>query len=149
MSGDPTRAGDSGGGSDSRGGPGSGSTLSEAQLAAAVTAYFSAMDALDVEATVALFAEDGELECVTDGRHPRGHAELRAFFHGVVDGSHGMEHPVTWQAIDAARGAVATIQDYRDVRDTGAVYDERTCNFFRIAPDGRIQSIRFWRGKAS
>ena len=81
MSADPTRAGGPGGGSGSGGG--SGATLSEAQLAAAVTAYFSAMDALDVEATVALFAEDGELECVTDGRHPRGHAELRAFFHGV------------------------------------------------------------------
>lgn len=116
-------------------------------LAAAVRAYFAAMDALDVEATVALFALGGELECVTDGRHPRGHDELRAFFHGVVDGSLGMDHPVTWIAVDPVRRTVATVQDYHDVRENGAVYDERTCNVFTFAADGRIARIRFWRAK--
>lgn len=57
-----------------------------------------------------------------------------------------MEHPITWIAVDAARRAVATIQDYHDVRDTGAVYDERTCNVFAFAADGRIARLCFWRG---
>lgn len=131
------------------GGSASAGAAAAAALEAGVHAYFAALDALDVEATVALFVPDGELLCVTDGRNPRGHDELRAFFHGVVDGSRGMEHPVSWQAIDPARRAAATIQDYHDVRDTGAVYAERTCNFFAFAEDGRIERLRFWRGKSA
>lgn len=127
-----------------------------AELQAAVDAYFVALDALDVEGVVALFAPGGTLECVTDGRAPRGAEELRAFFHGVCDGSQEMDHPVTWIAVDVPGLAVATIQDYRDVRSTGAVYDERTCNLFRFERAGGaggaggtgallIRSIRFWR----
>ncbi len=118
-----------------------------AALRTAVDAYFAALDALDVEATVALFAPGATLECVTDGRNPRGHDELRAFFHGVVDGSRGMVHPIVWIAVDGEAGSVATVQEYRDERDSGAVYEERTCNVFAFDEEGRITRLRFWRGK--
>lgn len=118
-----------------------------AALRAAVDGYFAALDALDVEATVALFAPGATLECVTDGRNPRGHDELRAFFHGVVDGSRGMVHPVVWIAVDGEAGSVATVQEYRDERDSGAVYEERTCNVFGFDGEGRITRLCFWRGK--
>ena len=118
-----------------------------AALRAAVDGYFAALDTLDVEATVALFAPGATLECVTDGRNPRGHDELRAFFHGVVDGSRGMVHPVVWIAVDGEAGSVATVQEYRDEPDSGAVYEERTCNVFGFDGEGRITRLRFWRGK--
>ena len=127
--------------------PGAATRVSAAALRAAVDGYFAALAALDVEATVALFAPGATLECVTDGRSPRGHEELRAFFHGVVDGSRGMVHPVVWIAVDEAAGSVATVQEYRDERDTGAVYEERTCNVFGFDGEGRITRLRFWRGK--
>lgn len=127
--------------------PGAAPAPRAAALRAAVDGYFAALDALDVEATVALFAPDATLECVTDGRNPRGHDELRAFFHGVVDGSRGMVHPIVWIAVDEAAGSVATVQEYRDERDTGAVYEERTCNVFAFDGAGRITRLRFWRGK--
>lgn len=120
---------------------------SAADLRAAVERYFAALDALDVEAVVALFAPGGSLECVTDGRAPRGADELRAFFHGVCDGSRGMEHPVTWIAVDPAARRVATAQDYHDVRDSGAVYDERTANLFELDEACRLVRVRFWRGR--
>ena len=130
--------------------PGAGAAVPRAAaLRTAVDAYFAALDALDVEATVALFAPGATLECVTDGRNPRGHDELRAFFHGVVDGSRGMVHPIVWIAVDGEAGSVATVQEYRDERDTGAVYEERTCNVFAFDEEGRITRLRFWRGSAA
>ena len=121
--------------------------LDAAALRAAVDRYFEALDALDVDAVVAQFAPGGSLACVTDGRAPQGHEELRAFFHGVCDGSRGMEHPVRWAAVDVAARRVAVHLHYLDEREGGAVYDEQTCNLFELDEQGRLLRVLFWRGR--
>ena len=115
-------------------------------IAAAVGRYFEALDRLDVDATVACFAADGELECVSDGRRARGDAELREFLHGVVDGSHGMVHEVTTLVVDPETRTAAAEQHYRDERADGRVYDERTVNLFELDDECRLVRVRFWRG---
>jgi ketosteroid isomerase-like protein len=118
-------------------------------FARSVERYFAALDSLDVEATVACFAEDGSLECVSDGRRAVGPEQLREFVAGVTDGSLGMVHDVVRLVIDVDAGECATEQDYRDRRSDGRVYDERTCNFFSFAADGRLRHVRFWRGASA
>ena len=74
-------------------------------------------------------------------------AGLRAFFHGVCDGSRGMVHPVLWAAVDVAARRVAVHLHYRDEREGGAVYDEQTCNLFELDEQGRLARVLFWRGR--
>lgn len=121
-------------------------SLNRDEIARSVERYFAALDSLDVEATVACFAEDGSLECVSDGRRAVGPEQLRDFVSGVTDGSQGMVHALVTLVIDVDAGECATEQDYHDRRSDGRVYDERTCNFFSFAPDGRLRRVRFWRG---
>jgi PPOX class probable F420-dependent enzyme len=119
----------------------------EDSLRARVQHYFDAIDTFDVEAAVALFAPDGELRCESDGRHARGHDEIREFLHGVVDGSVEMIHDIEALAVDASAGTAFTLQAYRDQRSDGRFYDERTINSYAFDPDGRLRAVRFWRGK--
>ena len=121
--------------------------LDAAALRTAVDRYFEALDALDVDAVVEQFAPGGSLLCVTDGRAPRGHDELRAFFEVVCGGSRGMVHPVLWAAVDVAARRVAVHLHYRDEREGGAVYDEQTCNLFELDEQGRLARVLFWRGR--
>ncbi len=112
----------------------------------AVDRYFAALDSLDVDATVACFADDASIECVSDGRHAVGAEEIRHFVSDVTVGSLGMTHHVVNLVVDVDSGECATERDYYDRRSNGSVYDERTCNFFSVAHDGRLQRVRFWRG---
>ena len=116
------------------------------RVEATVRAYFDALDRFDVEATLACFAPGAELRCMSDERVARGEEELRAFFHGVVDGSEEMLHAVTNVVVEPDGRRAATEQDYDDRRSNGNHYAEKTCNFFDFDAEARITAVRFWRG---
>ena len=115
-------------------------------LRARVQQYFDAVDTFDVEGAVAMFAPDGELRCESDDRHARGHREISEFLHGVTDGSVEMIHDIEALAVDPAAGTAFSQQAYKDQRDDGRVYDERTINSYAFDASGRFRIVRFWRG---
>ena len=119
--------------------------LQEGLIERRINEYFEAVDRLEIDPILDCFTVDAELTCVSDGRHARGHDELRTFFNGVIDGSLEMKHAITNLLVDAERGRAATEQDYHDRRSNGLVYDERTCNFFEFDESGKITRLRFWR----
>jgi PPOX class probable F420-dependent enzyme len=120
--------------------------LTRDQLLAKVQSYFDAVDRLDVDAAVAMFAPDGELRCESDDRHARGRDEISAFLHGVCDGSVEMIHDIEAIAADPEAGTAFSQQAYKDTRSDGRIYDERTINSFAFDSDGRFSVVRFWRG---
>ena len=120
----------------------------ESLVEAVVSGYFGAMDAGDVEACVACFADDAVL--LTENRmRLEGKEELRAFFARLVAISHEMLHEVTNLVVDVDAGKVACELRYANTRREGGRLDMANCNFFDFDPSGRFTRVKFWLGDPS
>jgi ketosteroid isomerase-like protein len=118
--------------------------LTRDQLAALPTSYFKAVDAKDVDAIVAHFADDATLTVQTDHVTFNGASEIRRMFADFVGNSSSIFHEIRNIVVEEAAGKVATEQGYIGELADGTRNDMHNCNFFDVGPDGKFTRVIIW-----
>lgn len=113
-------------------------------IAAAPAAYFDAVDAKDLDATLAFFADDATFTVQTAHLTWSGRDEIAGMFRGFFDGYATIRHEITNLVVDEATARASTEQHCPHVRSDGAPETLTTCNVFDFAPDGRFQRVIVW-----
>ena len=119
-------------------------TLSRDQLAALPDTYFRAVDAMDVDAILAHFADDATLTVQTDNVTFTGADEIRRMFTDFIGASVSIFHGIKNIVVEPDTGKVATEQSYIGELKDGTRNDMHNCNFFDIGPDGRFTRVIIW-----
>lgn len=113
-------------------------------LATAPAAYFDAVDAKDLEATLAFFADEATFTVQTAHLTWTGKEEIAAMFRGFFDGYATIRHEITNLVVDELTSRTATEQRCPHIRNDGTPETLTTCNFFSFADDGRFQRAIVW-----
>lgn len=113
-------------------------------LAKAPDTYFKAVDAMDVDAVLACFAEDATLTVQTDHVTFTGAAEIRRMFTDFFAASNSITHDIRNMVVEPDKGKVATEQGYQGVLKDGSVNDMHNCNFFDFDADGKFTRVIIW-----
>jgi ketosteroid isomerase-like protein len=118
--------------------------LTRDQLAALPASYFKAVDAQDVDAIVAHFADDATLTVQTDHVTFNGADEIRRMFVDFVGNSNSIFHEIKNIVVEEAASKVATEQSYIGELTDGSRNDMHNCNFFDVGSDGRFTRVIIW-----
>jgi uncharacterized protein (TIGR02246 family) len=118
--------------------------LSREQLAALPDSYFKAVDAQDVEAIMAFFADDATLTVQTDQAVFDGATEIRRMFTDFCDNSVSIFHEIKNIVVEPETGKVATEQSYIGELVDGTKNDMHNCNFFDINAEGQFTRVIIW-----
>ena len=118
--------------------------LSREQLAALPDSYFKAVDAQDVDAIMAFFADDATLTVQTDQAVFDGAAEIRRMFTDFCDNSVSICHEIKNIVVEPETGKVATEQSYIGELVDGTKNDMHNCNFFDINAEGQFTRVIIW-----
>lgn len=113
-------------------------------IAAAPAAYFTAVDAKDLEATLAFFADDATFTVQTAHVTWSGREEIAGMFRGFFAGYSTIRHEITNLIVDGPASRAATEQHCPHVRNDGTPETLTTCNVFAYADDGRFQRVIVW-----
>ena len=92
--------------------------------------YFESVDAKDVEAIVAHFADDATLTIQTANITHTGKDEIRRMFTDFTEGSVFIKHEMRNVVVEVDKGKVATEQGYMGELHDGTKNDMHNCNFF-------------------
>jgi len=118
--------------------------LSREQLAALPDTYFKAVDAKDVDAILAHFADDATLTVQTAGAVFTGADEIRRMFTDFCDGSVSIFHEIKNIVVEPDAGKVATEQSYIGELNDGTKNDMHNCNFFDVDAEGKFTRVIIW-----
>ena len=118
--------------------------LTRDELAALPTSYFKAVDARDVDAIVAHFAEDATLTVQTDHVTFTGASEIRRMFTDFVGNSNSIVHEIKNIVIEETTMKVATEQNDIGELVDGTQNNMHNCNFFDVRPDGDVRRAIIW-----
>jgi ketosteroid isomerase-like protein len=118
--------------------------LSREQLAALPDSYFKAVDAQDVDAIMAFFADDATLTVQTDQAVFDGATEIRRMFTDFCDNSVSIFHEIKNIVVEPETGKVATEQSYIGELLDGTKNDMHNCNFFDINAEGQFTRVIIW-----
>ena len=113
-------------------------------LAKAPDSYFRAVDAMDVDAVVAHFAEDATLSVQTDHVVFKGAGELRRMFTDFFAASVSIRHEIRNIVVEPDKGKVATEQGYIGELKDGSKNDMHNCNFFDLDENGKFTRVIIW-----
>ena len=116
--------------------------LTREQLAALPDSYFKAVDAKDVDAILAHFADDAVLTVQTDHAVFSGADEIRRMFTDFCDNSVSIFHEIKNIVVDPIGSKVSTEQ-HVDLNRNGTT-KMHNCNFFDVGPDGRFTRVIIW-----
>ena len=116
--------------------------LTREQLAAAPASYFRAVDASDLPAVLAHFAEDATLTVQTAGVTFTGHDEIGRMFVDFFADWDSMVHTITNIVVDPDGSKVSTEQ-HVDLNRNGTT-EMHNCNFFDVGADGRFSRVIIW-----
>ncbi len=106
--------------------------------------YFDAVDAMDIEAIVAHFADDATLTIQTANVTHTGKDEIRRMFADFTGASVSIRHEMRNIVVEVDKGKVATEQGYiGDLKD-GTKNDMHNCNFFDFNEAGEFQRVIIW-----
>src|SRR4026209_2401239 len=119
-------------------------TWSREALAAAPQSYFDAVDAMDVDAVLAHFADDATMTVQTDHETFDGAAEVRRMFTDDCATSKMIRHGIRNIVAEEAAGKVATEQGYIGELNDGSLNDMHNCNFFDFDADGQFKRVIIW-----
>jgi ketosteroid isomerase-like protein len=119
-------------------------TLTREQLAALPASYFKAVDAKDVDAILAHFADHATLTVQTDHAVFDGSEEIRRMFADFCENSVSIFHEIKNIVIEPEAGKVATEQSYIGELRDGTKNDMHNCNFFDIGADGKFTRVIIW-----
>ena len=112
------------------------------QLAAIPSAYFRAVDAYDLPAVLAHFAEDATLTVQTAGVTFSGHDEIGRMFVDFFGDWDSMVHTISNIVVDEDASKVSTEQ-LVDLNRNGTT-KMHNCNFFNVGPDGKFSRVIIW-----
>ena len=118
--------------------------LTRDQLAELPDSYFKAVDAKDVDAIVAHFADDAVMTVQTANATWEGADEIRRMFTDFVDYSVSIFHEIKNIVVEPAAGKIATEQSYIGELVDGTKNDMHNCNFFDIDADGKFTRVIIW-----
>ncbi len=119
------------------------------RLAAAPAAYFAAVDAQDVDATLEFFSETATFSVVSAGLTFTGRHEVAGMFDTFFTDYETIRHRITNLVVDEAAARAATEQTCPHVRVDGTPETVTTCNMFTFGPDGRFTHVAVWIDAAS
>jgi len=118
-------------------------TESERQELAAIPAsYFRAVDAYDLPAVLAHFAEDATLTVQSARLTFSGHDEIGRMFTDFFGDWDSMVHEITNIVVDPAGSKVSTEQ-LVDLNRNGTT-KMHNCNFFDVDADGKFSRVIIW-----
>ena len=118
--------------------------LTRDELAALPDTYFKAVDAKDVDAILAHFADDAVMTVQTANATWEGADEIRRMFTDFCAGSVSIFHEIKNIVVEPETGKVATEQSYIGELNDGTRNDMHNCNFFDIGPDGKFTRVIIW-----
>ena len=118
--------------------------LTRDELAALPDSYFKAVDAKDVDAILAHFAEESTLTVQTAGAVFTGADEIRRMFTDFCDNSVSIFHEIKNIVVEPDQGKIATEQSYIGELNDGSKNDMHNCNFFDVRPDGLFSRVIIW-----
>jgi ketosteroid isomerase-like protein len=119
-------------------------SVSRDVLATVPAAYFEAVDAKDLDATIAFFADDATFTVQTALLTWSGAAEIATMFRGFFGGYAKIRHEITNLVVDEKTSRSATEQYCPHVRNDGVAETLTTCNSFSFSDDGRFQRVIVW-----
>jgi ketosteroid isomerase-like protein len=112
------------------------------QLAAIPASYFRAVDAGDLSAVLAHFAEDATLTVQTAHVTFSGHDEIGRMFTDFFSEWDSMVHEITNIVVDPIGSKVSTEQ-LVDLNGNGTT-TMHNCNFFDVNSDGKFARVIIW-----
>jgi ketosteroid isomerase-like protein len=112
------------------------------QLAAIPASYFRAVDAYDLPAVLAHFAENATLTVQSARVTFTGHDEIGRMFTDFFGDWDSMVHEITNIVVDPTGSKVSTEQ-LVDLNRNGTT-KMHNCNFFDVGPDGRFTRVIIW-----
>jgi ketosteroid isomerase-like protein len=118
--------------------------LTREELAALPGSYFKAVDAKDVDAIMAHFADDATLTVQTDHAVFDGADEIRRMFTEFTDNSISIFHEIKNIVVEPAAGKIATEQSYIGELSDGTKNGMHNCNFFDVNADGQFSRVIIW-----
>ena len=118
--------------------------LTRDQLAALPDTYFKAVDAKDVDAILAHFADDCVMTVQTDHAVFSGADEIRRMFTDFFASSKTIRHEIRNIVIEETAGKVATEQGYIGELQDGSQNDMHNCNFFDFDAEGKFERVIIW-----
>ena len=118
--------------------------LTREQLAALPASYFKAVDAKDVDAILAHFADDCVMTVQTDHAVFDGADEIRRMFTDYCDASVSIFHEIKNIVVEPDKGKIATEQSYIGELNDGTKNDMHNCNFFDVDAGGKFTRVIIW-----
>ena len=112
------------------------------QLAALPDTYFKAVDAYDLPAVLAHFADDATLTVQTAGVTFSGHDEIGRMFVDFFADWDSMTHTITNIVVDPT-GSKASTEQHVDLNRNGTT-KMHNCNFFDVGADGKFSRVIIW-----
>jgi ketosteroid isomerase-like protein len=112
------------------------------QLAAIPASYFRAVDASDLSAVLAHFAEDATLTVQTAGVTFSGHDEIGRMFTDFFSDWDSMVHEITNIVVDPTGSKVSTEQIVNLNRN--GTTKMHNCNFFDVNEAGKFSRVIIW-----
>jgi uncharacterized protein (TIGR02246 family) len=112
------------------------------QLAAVPASYFRAVDAGDLSAVLAHFADDATLTVQTAHVTFSGHEEIGRMFTDFFSEWDSMVHEITNIVVDPIGSRVSTEQ-LVDLNRNGTT-KMHNCNFFDVDSDGKFARVIIW-----
>ena len=119
-------------------------SLTRADLERAPWAYFEAVDAKDLEASLEFFSENATFTIQSAGVTFAGRNEIAGMFRGFFGDYSAICHNISSIVVDEAAAKCATEQTCPHVKLDGSPDTLTTCNFFTFGPDGRFERVIIW-----
>jgi ketosteroid isomerase-like protein len=119
-------------------------TLARTHLEQSPWAYFAAVDAKDLEASLAFFADDATFTIQSAGVTFSGREEIAGMFRGFFGDYRTICHNITNIVVDEPSAKAATEQTCPHIKLDGSPDTLTTCNFFTYAADGKFQRVIIW-----
>jgi ketosteroid isomerase-like protein len=116
-------------------------SMTKPELRALVERYFAAVDAKDLEATLANYTADCCIRAETAGvQHTGRDTEIRDMLERMFKQCETIWHGEFHHVADSAAGTIASQFLYRSVALDGTRLEDRNCNIARVE-DGRFSAI--------
>ena len=123
--------------------------MTKSEMIDLVERYFAAVDAQDVEGTLATCAADCRITVETAGVEHQGRdTEIRAMFEGLFERFESVWHGDFHHVVDEQAGTIASQFLVRNLATDGARQEKHNCNFFRVE-DGRLAAISVYMSGAN
>jgi hypothetical protein len=118
-------------------------------LAAAPYRYFKAIDAKDLDATMAQYAEGAAETVIPENVTYRGSEEIRRMYVDFFASAETIRHEIRNVVVDTEHRKVATEQAYIGESTDGRKHDMYNCNFFEFDEEGKLERVIIWMSGAS